>query len=110
NVLGNYVLENWHGLNRELRPRAWWEKRSIQFHHDGGFSARRFVGDHVSHLADKTIRVELDDAIGADGRPAVGPLVLDQLAAAARFELVASEVTGADVLTEWRPIPAPNSE
>ncbi|MEM6667880.1 MAG: bifunctional diaminohydroxyphosphoribosylaminopyrimidine deaminase/5-amino-6-(5-phosphoribosylamino)uracil reductase RibD [Pseudomonadota bacterium] len=61
-------------------------------------------------LVDRLLWATAGMAIGADGRPAVGPLVLDQLAAAARFELVASEVTGADVLTEWRPIPAPNSE
>lgn len=40
NVLGNYVLEQWHGLSGVLEPRSWWEKTSIQFHHDGGFSAR----------------------------------------------------------------------
>jgi len=40
NVLGYAeAVEDWHGLSGHLEPTAWWEKRSGQFHHDGGFSS-----------------------------------------------------------------------
>eukprot|EP00931_Biecheleriopsis_adriatica_P074309 TRINITY_DN48397_c0_g1_i1.p1 TRINITY_DN48397_c0_g1~~TRINITY_DN48397_c0_g1_i1.p1 ORF type:complete len:423 (+),score=40.13 TRINITY_DN48397_c0_g1_i1:158-1426(+) len=39
NVLGCAdFLQDWHGLSGRLRPGAWWEEESCQFHHDGGFS------------------------------------------------------------------------
>lgn len=39
--------------------------------------------------------------LGADGRPAVGPLALDALAQAPRLTLTKTEVVGGDVLTHW---------
>lgn len=40
NVLGFAEgVSDWHGVSGDLRPGAWWERASCQFHHDGGFSA-----------------------------------------------------------------------
>lgn len=55
-------------------------------------------------LVDRLLWAAAGMTLGADGRPAVGPLALDALADAPRFELVGAEVTGADTLSEWRPI------
>jgi diaminohydroxyphosphoribosylaminopyrimidine deaminase / 5-amino-6-(5-phosphoribosylamino)uracil reductase len=41
-------------------------------------------------------------ALGAEGRPGVGPLGLTRLAEARRFRLVAVEQVGADILHTWR--------
>lgn len=46
-------------------------------------------------------------AIGAEGRPGLGPLGLDRLGAAPRFGLVALEPVGADTLSLWRAEPGP---
>ncbi|SES92819.1 bifunctional diaminohydroxyphosphoribosylaminopyrimidine deaminase/5-amino-6-(5-phosphoribosylamino)uracil reductase RibD [Oceanicella actignis] len=53
-------------------------------------------------LADELAWFHAGAALGADARPAVGPLALAGLALAPRFELVSHERLGADVLTRWR--------
>jgi diaminohydroxyphosphoribosylaminopyrimidine deaminase/5-amino-6-(5-phosphoribosylamino)uracil reductase len=49
-------------------------------------------------------------ALGAEGRPAVGPLGLARLAAAPRFRLLAAETVGVDMLQHWERIPDALSE
>ncbi|MCI4664038.1 MAG: bifunctional diaminohydroxyphosphoribosylaminopyrimidine deaminase/5-amino-6-(5-phosphoribosylamino)uracil reductase RibD [Neomegalonema sp.] len=53
-------------------------------------------------LVDRLVWVQAGIAIGAEGRPALGQLMLDRLAAAPSLELVHMEPIGCDVLTEWR--------
>ena len=60
-------------------------------------------------LVDRLIWVSAGAAIGAEGAPALGPLGLDRLADARRFERVSTEFLGQDVWTEWRPA-APRSD
>jgi alpha-ketoglutarate-dependent taurine dioxygenase len=45
NVLGNVPegLDGWHGLTGLLQPASWWERESVQYHHDGSFSAPALV-------------------------------------------------------------------
>lgn len=47
NVLGNVPqgLDNWYGLSGTLQPASWWERESVQFHHDGSFSASSVAGE-----------------------------------------------------------------
>ncbi len=53
-------------------------------------------------LVDRLVWVQAGVAIGSEGLPSLGPLGLERLAAAPRFELVRSERIGGDVLSEWR--------
>ncbi|WP_424965899.1 bifunctional diaminohydroxyphosphoribosylaminopyrimidine deaminase/5-amino-6-(5-phosphoribosylamino)uracil reductase RibD [Dinoroseobacter sp. S375] len=53
-------------------------------------------------LVDRLAVFHAGCAIGADGRAGLGPMGLDRLAEAPRFDRVRSAVLGADVLTEWR--------
>ncbi|MFT3688175.1 bifunctional diaminohydroxyphosphoribosylaminopyrimidine deaminase/5-amino-6-(5-phosphoribosylamino)uracil reductase RibD [Paenirhodobacter sp.] len=53
-------------------------------------------------LVDELIGFTAGVAIGAEGRPALGPMRLDRLADAPRFALHAVEPIGGDVLSRWR--------
>lgn len=54
-------------------------------------------------LVDRLIWVIAGAALGAEGRASLGPLALEALAEAPRFERVAAAAEGADLWTEWRP-------
>jgi diaminohydroxyphosphoribosylaminopyrimidine deaminase/5-amino-6-(5-phosphoribosylamino)uracil reductase len=47
-------------------------------------------------------------ALGAEGRPAVGPLVLERLADAPRFKLLEVGTVGPDVLQRWERVSGPD--
>lgn len=66
----------------------------------GGRLAAALIG---AGLADEIVWVSAGAAIGAEGRPAVGPLGLLRLGEAPRFDLVSEERVGADLLSVWRP-------
>lgn len=53
-------------------------------------------------LVDEIVWVQAGAAIGAEGLPSLGPLGLERLADAPRFELVEFERIGADLLGRWR--------
>ncbi len=57
-----------------------------------------------ANLVDRLVWVAAGAAIGAEGRPAVGPLGLERLADAPRLRLIRSEPVGPDLLSEWEPI------
>ncbi len=54
-------------------------------------------------LVDELVWFSAGAAIGAEGRPALGPLGLGALAEAPRFGLVREERLGADLMSVWRP-------
>lgn len=54
-------------------------------------------------LADEIAWVQAGVALGAEGRPAVGPLALAALADAPRYALAETRRLGPDVLALWRP-------
>lgn len=54
-------------------------------------------------LVDELVWFSAGAAIGAEGRPALGPLGLDRLAEAPRFRLVRRERFGEDLMSVWRP-------
>lgn len=64
----------------------------------GELAAALLIADLVDDLVGFTAGL----AIGAEGRPALGALGLDQLAEAPRFDLVAQRAVGGDVLHHWR--------
>lgn len=53
-------------------------------------------------LVDEIAWFSAGTALGAEGRPAIGPLGLDRLADAHRFALASVERVGADTLSLWR--------
>ncbi len=55
-------------------------------------------------LVDELIGFTAGCAIGAEGLPALGPLGLQRLADAPRFELVECREIGPDVMLRWQPI------
>ncbi|MFO7857097.1 MAG: bifunctional diaminohydroxyphosphoribosylaminopyrimidine deaminase/5-amino-6-(5-phosphoribosylamino)uracil reductase RibD [Paracoccaceae bacterium] len=65
----------------------------------GRLAAALLAGGHVDEVHWATAGV----ALGAEGRPAVGPLALDRLADAPRMDLTATRRLGPDVLSLWRP-------
>lgn len=52
-------------------------------------------------LVDDLIQFGAGKLIGAEGRPALGPLGLTALADAPRFRLLAHRITGADTMAHW---------
>lgn len=52
-------------------------------------------------LVDQLIGYSAGIALGADGRAAIGPLALDHLADAPRYQLVESRRIGADLMHRW---------
>jgi diaminohydroxyphosphoribosylaminopyrimidine deaminase / 5-amino-6-(5-phosphoribosylamino)uracil reductase len=64
----------------------------------GTFAAALLAAGLVDDLAVFTAGL----ALGAEGRPGVGPLGLDRLPDARRFRLVSVEQVGADILHRWR--------
>jgi diaminohydroxyphosphoribosylaminopyrimidine deaminase/5-amino-6-(5-phosphoribosylamino)uracil reductase len=64
----------------------------------GAFAASLLKAGLVDELAVFTAGL----ALGAGGRPGLGPLGLDRLADARRFRLVSVEPVGADILHLWR--------
>jgi diaminohydroxyphosphoribosylaminopyrimidine deaminase / 5-amino-6-(5-phosphoribosylamino)uracil reductase len=64
----------------------------------GTFAAALLAAGLVDDLAVFTAGL----AIGAEGRPGIGPLGLDRLARARRFRPVSIEQVGADILHRWR--------
>lgn len=54
-------------------------------------------------LVDELVWMSAGAAIGADGASAIGPLGVSVLADAPRFDLIATERLGPDVMTVWRP-------
>jgi len=65
----------------------------------GGMLAASFLG---AGLVDELWHFSAGLALGAEGRPAIGPLGLGRLDEAARFSLVSSQVMGSDVVQHWR--------
>jgi diaminohydroxyphosphoribosylaminopyrimidine deaminase/5-amino-6-(5-phosphoribosylamino)uracil reductase len=53
-------------------------------------------------LVDDLVTFGAGVALGAEGRPGVGPLALDRLAEAPRFDLVTQRRVGADLMALWR--------
>lgn len=53
-------------------------------------------------IVDRLVTFAAGLVIGADGRPATGPLGLSRLDAAPRFELVSTEAVGRDVMAVWQ--------
>jgi diaminohydroxyphosphoribosylaminopyrimidine deaminase/5-amino-6-(5-phosphoribosylamino)uracil reductase len=64
----------------------------------GAFAATLLAAGLVDDLAVFTAGL----AIGAEGRPGLGPLGVARLAEARRFRLVSSEQVGPDILHRWR--------
>jgi diaminohydroxyphosphoribosylaminopyrimidine deaminase/5-amino-6-(5-phosphoribosylamino)uracil reductase len=64
----------------------------------GSFAASLLREELVDEIAVFTAGL----ALGAEGRPGLGPLALSRLAEARRFGLVAVEPVGADILHVWR--------
>ena len=54
-----------------------------------------------ARLVDEVIQITAGKLIGAEGTPALGPLGLDRLADAPRFDLRAQHRLGADMLSRW---------
>jgi diaminohydroxyphosphoribosylaminopyrimidine deaminase/5-amino-6-(5-phosphoribosylamino)uracil reductase len=52
-------------------------------------------------IADELVLFQAGLAIGAEGKPALGPLGLGRLTGAPRFSLIESAVIGGDVMTRW---------
>ncbi|MEO1238939.1 MAG: bifunctional diaminohydroxyphosphoribosylaminopyrimidine deaminase/5-amino-6-(5-phosphoribosylamino)uracil reductase RibD [Pseudomonadota bacterium] len=67
----------------------------------GGALAASFL---QAGLVDELVGFTAGLALGAEGRPALGALGVEALAAAPRFGLVEVEPVGGDVLHRWRPI------
>ena len=57
----------------------------------------------VAGVVDEAITMTAGLALGAEGRPALGALGLDTLAAAPRFRLADLRALGPDVMATWRP-------
>ena len=53
-------------------------------------------------LVDELLVIAAGVALGAEGRPGLGPLGVDALADAPRFRLVETRAVGGDVLQRWR--------
>ncbi len=71
----------------------------------GGAFAAALLGAGV---VDELVLFTAGLALGAGGRPGLGPLAFGPLAAAPRFLLLATEVIGGDVMQRWeavRPLP-----
>ncbi|MEM6438104.1 MAG: bifunctional diaminohydroxyphosphoribosylaminopyrimidine deaminase/5-amino-6-(5-phosphoribosylamino)uracil reductase RibD [Pseudomonadota bacterium] len=66
----------------------------------GGRLAAALAG---AGLADEIAWIQAGLALGAEGRPALGPLALDRLTDAPRYALAETRPLGADVLSVWRP-------
>jgi diaminohydroxyphosphoribosylaminopyrimidine deaminase/5-amino-6-(5-phosphoribosylamino)uracil reductase len=54
-------------------------------------------------LVDEIVTFTAGVALGAEGRPGLGPLRLDRLADAPRFRLVALDRAGPDLVARWQP-------
>ncbi|MFV0472906.1 MAG: bifunctional diaminohydroxyphosphoribosylaminopyrimidine deaminase/5-amino-6-(5-phosphoribosylamino)uracil reductase RibD [Pikeienuella sp.] len=66
----------------------------------GGRLGAALVG---AGLVDELVWFSAGAAIGAEGRPALGPLGLARLAEAPRFDLIRQERLGEDLMSIWRP-------
>ncbi len=64
----------------------------------GGLAASLLKADMIDELVGYTAGL----AIGADGLAAIGPMGLERLTQAPRFELVESREIGGDVMMRWR--------
>lgn len=64
----------------------------------GAFAASLLQADLVDELVGFTAGV----ALGAEGRPSLGPLGISALADAPRFDLIDSRAVGGDVLHRWQ--------
>ena len=64
----------------------------------GGRLAATLLG---AGLVDELVTFHAGLALGAEGRPAIGPLALAHLADARRFHLVETLTLGADIMTRW---------
>ncbi|MCA8884443.1 MAG: bifunctional diaminohydroxyphosphoribosylaminopyrimidine deaminase/5-amino-6-(5-phosphoribosylamino)uracil reductase RibD [Rhodobacteraceae bacterium] len=64
----------------------------------GGLAAALLTADCVDRLVGFTAGI----ALGAEGRPCLGPMAIDALAQAPRFRLAATRAIGGDVLHRWR--------
>ncbi len=62
------------------------------------------AGCLAAGLVDEIALFEAGRALGADGRPAIGPLGLDRLAEAPSFARLRVEPVGADILSLWRAV------
>lgn len=54
-------------------------------------------------VVDELVAFTAGLALGAEGRPALGPMGLERLGDAARFQLLECRSVGADILHRWRP-------
>lgn len=60
----------------------------------------------MSHgLVDELVIFQGGAIIGAEGRPAMGPLGMSKLAEAPRFELIETRALGPDTMQRWRALP-----
>ncbi len=66
----------------------------------GGALAASLLG---AHLVDELVCFTAGLALGAEGRPMLGAMGQDRLAAMPRFRLEESRIVGGDVMQRWRP-------
>lgn len=64
----------------------------------------------LAGLADRLVTFTAGLALGAEGRPALGPMGIAALSAGPRFALVEHETLGPDIHATWVPVPAAAEE